>query len=147
MRYSIVSIGQLKRGFYKDAAEHYQKRLAAFSKLEAIELKNKFSNTAQESSALLAAAKGYRIALDEAGEGLSSQLWAERIDRLEQRGTPHISFLIGGADGHSPELKRQVESCWSLSPLTFAHDLAKLVLLEQLYRCETIRSNHPYHRN
>lgn len=153
MRYRLLVIGKLKRGFYQAGCQHYLERLQAYAKVELVELKEAKS-VEQESAMLLAAAQGYVVVLDEAGELLSTQQLADKLTGLELRGISLLSLLIGGAKGHSQALKRQVDALglatatakWSLSPLTLPHELARLVILEQLYRVETLRAGHPYHR-
>jgi 23S rRNA (pseudouridine1915-N3)-methyltransferase len=71
---------------------------------------------------------------------------AEVMTALENRAISQVSLLIGGAEGHSDALRSTCDVMWRLSDLTLPHELARLVLLEQLYRAETIRANHPYHR-
>lgn len=71
---------------------------------------------------------------------------AERVTALETRGVSQVSLLIGGAAGLSELVREAAGELWSLSALTLPHELARLVLLEQLYRLETIRAGHPYHR-
>lgn len=144
MRYRLIAIGQLKRGFYAEGCAFYAKRLAAYAKLELRELKA--SAPEQESAALLAAASGHLVCLDERGEMLSSQELAARLSALELSGISQLSLLIGGAEGLSATVRQRADDCWSLSRLTLPHELARLVLLEQLYRAETIRAGHPYHR-
>jgi 23S rRNA (pseudouridine1915-N3)-methyltransferase len=151
MRYQLITIGQLKRGFYQDGCAFYSERLKAYGKLELVEVREAKAKLPEqvkelESEALLKAASGYLIALDEKGKSLSSMQMAETISRLETQSISTVSLLIGGAEGHSEQLKKSVGALWSLSALTLPHDLARLVLLEQLYRAETIRAGHPYHR-
>lgn len=151
MRYQIMAIGQLKRGFYAEGCQFYIDRLKAYAKLELVELKEAKDRTPEqikelESTALLQAASGYTIALDEQGKTLTSKQLAQTLTQLENSGISTLSLLIGGAEGHSQSLKKQVQALWRLSDLTLPHDLARLVLLEQLYRAETIRARHPYHR-
>ena len=151
MRYTVLAIGALKRGFYRDGVEFYTKRLSAYAKLEVRELREGRGGDAegvkaQESEALLGSAQGYLIGLDEHGEMLDSRALADRITALETRGVSAVNLLIGGAAGHSEALKERVDAAWSLSKLTLPHELARLVLLESLYRAETIRAGHPYHR-
>jgi 23S rRNA (pseudouridine1915-N3)-methyltransferase len=150
MRYQIITIGQLKRGFYQEGCTFYIERLKAYTKLELVEIKEAKAKTPEqvkvlESEALLKAASGYLIALDEKGKTLSSLQMAQAISKLETQSISTLSLLIGGAEGHSQHLKKTVQASWSLSNLTLPHDLARLVLLEQLYRAETIRAGHPYH--
>ena len=151
MKYSLVVIGKLKHRFYRETCDHFQKRISGYAKVEIIELKEIKAPPTKiktlEGKALLKVAKGYLIALDEKGRQFNSQELAKEITSFENKGVNHISLLIGGAQGHGENLKDQVSMLWSLSKLTLAHDLAQLVLLEQLYRIETIRAGHPYHRN
>jgi 23S rRNA (pseudouridine1915-N3)-methyltransferase len=151
MRYQILAIGSLKRSFYQEACRFYQDRLQGFAKVELLELKESKANSAeqiqlQEGQSLLHSATGLLVGLDEAGRCFRSQQLASWITELENQGISRLSLMVGGAEGHSEQLKSQVKLLWSLSPLTLPHDLARLVLLEQLYRAETIRSGHPYHR-
>ena len=150
MRYQLVTIGQLKRGFIREGCQHFLARLEKYAKVEVVELKEGKGRAeevaVQEGEALLKAASGYLIALDERGKERRSAELAERITTLENQSIGQISLLIGGAEGLSDEVKRRVDESWSLSKLTLPHELARLILLEQLYRLETIRSGHPYHR-
>ena len=150
MKYQIVAIGKLKRGFLQTGCEHFLARLGAYAKVEVLELKEGRGNpaevTVQEGAALLKAANGYLVALDEGGREHTSAAWAAHISELEVRSVGQVSFLLGGANGHSGALKNRSDELWSLSKLTLPHELARLVLLEQLYRAETIRAGHPYHR-
>jgi len=91
-------------------------------------------------------ADGHLLLLDERGEQLSTPELAERVSRLELAGTSRLTLFLGGPDGHGPELRRAAHGSLALSRLTLPHDLARVVLLEQLYRVETIRAGHPYQR-
>ncbi len=150
MKYRILAIGKLRRGFLQAGCEHFLKRLLPYAKTDVLELKEGRGTpqevTENESDALLKAASGHLIALDERGKTHTSASWAARVSELENRSVSEVSFLIGGANGHSEQLKARVDESWSLSNLTLPHELARLVLLEQLYRTETIRAGHPYHR-
>ena len=156
MRYQLICIGVAKRDFIVKGCQFYEARLRPFARLEMLELReSKAKTTAQvqseESETLLAAAgghsgSGHSVSLDENGKTMTSAELANYISELENRSISQMSFLIGGAEGHSDKLKASVQASLSLSKLTLAHDLARLVLLEQLYRAETIRANHPYHR-
>ena len=149
VKYQIIAIGKLRRGFLQTGCEHFLARLGPYAKVELLELKEGRGQNikVQEGEALLKAASGYLIALDESGKEHTSASWAARVSDLETRSTSQISFLLGGANGHGEALKAQVDELWSLSKLTLPHELARLVLLEQLYRSETIRAGHPYHRD
>lgn len=152
MRYLVVTIGSLKRGFYQDGAEHYRKRLESYARITVTELpSSKRSEPAaakdDEAARLVAASTGYLILLDEGGKHHGSRGLAARISALELEGVSQLSLLIGGAGGHGQEARARAQESWSLSALTLPHELARLVLLEQLYRLETIRAGHPYHRS
>jgi 23S rRNA (pseudouridine1915-N3)-methyltransferase len=151
MRYHLIAIGNLKRKFYADGCAFYLERLKTYAKVEISELKEHKSTNSEtvkqlESEALLKAASGCVIALDETGKTFTSKKLSQRITTLENQSVSLVSILIGGAEGHSEHLKKTVNELWSLSLLTLPHELARLVLLEQLYRAETIRAGHPYHR-
>ena len=86
------------------------------------------------------------VALDERGRSMGSPAFAERLARWRDDGRPAVAFLIGGADGLDQDLVVQAELALSLSPLTWPHQLVRIMLAEQLYRATTILAGHPYHR-
>ncbi|MAZ53196.1 MAG: 50S rRNA methyltransferase [Trueperaceae bacterium] len=154
MRYQIITIGNLKHTSFAKVGDHYLKRLSGLSKAKLIEVRpsrNKIVRERQyeESNLLLNHAKGYVVVLDEQGRDWRSRDLAKHIGDLETRGVSLMSFLIGGAEGHPKDLvtSNDTHDSWSLSPMTLPHELARIVLLEQLYRAETIRTGHPYHRD
>lgn len=150
MRYKIVAVGKLKEPL-KGAVAHYLARLQALAPCEVVEVREGKGDRAtvqrQEGAALLAAADGYVVALDESGTHMSTRRLAGRVSELELAGHSRLTLTIGGAEGHGPEVKTAAGELWSLSHLTMPHDLARLVLTEQLYRVETVRAGHPYHRD
>ena len=89
--------------------------------------------------------KKHIIALDRQGQTLSSIAISERIERISQH-CSHIVFNIGAAEGLAKAAIEEANECWSLSALTFPHQLTKIILVEQLYRAFAISSNHPYHK-
>jgi len=90
--------------------------------------------------------EGIRIALDEHGKTMPSAAFANQLARWRDDGRPAVSFVIGGADGLSPNFVKSVDLTLSFSPLTWPHQLVRIMLAEQLYRATTILSGHPYHR-
>lgn len=86
------------------------------------------------------------IALDEGGTAFSSQKFAEKIGDWQDLGVRNLAFLIGGADGLSPDILGAADETLSLGPMTWPHLLVRALLAEQLYRASTILSGHPYHR-
>lgn len=85
------------------------------------------------------------IALDERGESLGSTQWAQALAQWLQSGAD-VCLLIGGPDGHAPEVLERASRHWSLSKLTLPHALVRVLVAEQLFRASSILSNHPYHR-
>jgi 23S rRNA (pseudouridine1915-N3)-methyltransferase len=150
VRYRIVAVGRLKRGFAAEGCEHYRSRLSRLAPIELREVREARGAAAAvreaEGAALLAAAEGRTIALDERGTRHSSEGLAAHLSGLELRGISRLSLLIGGAEGLSEAVRERADELWRLSDLTLPHELARLLLIEQLYRAETIRTGHPYHR-
>lgn len=127
--------------------DEYLKRLSRSGGYEMITVKA--GNRDDVSTRLLERSKGcFRIAMDERGESLTTRQFAEKVEALELRGeVKSVAFLIGAADGHNPGLREKCDLLLSLSPFTLQHELALLVLLEQLYRIASLRSGSPYHRD
>lgn len=100
------------------------------------------------SADLLARSEGtFRVALDERGKDWTTDEFVKKVNVWEMDpGIKTVSLLIGASDGHSAELRAKADAIWALSPLTLQHELALVVLLEQLYRAYTIKRGEPYHR-
>ena len=139
-RIRILAIGKLKRAWVAEGVAFYRKRLPG---LEVVELKD--STPAKEAEAIRAARKPAErlVLLSEEGRQLNSVALA---DLLGGWASERLALVIGGADGHDPSLKQQADALLSLSALTFPHELARLMLVEQLYRASTILQGGPYHR-
>lgn len=146
MRIRILAAGKPALAYAKSGVAEYLKRLGRYGSHELEYLKA--GDSASVSAALLERSAGtFRIAMDERGEALDTRAWAEKIAALEMRGdVKAVSFLIGASDGHTEALRKSCEGVWCLSKLTMQHELALLVLLEQLYRVATLRRGEPYHR-
>ena len=140
-RIRILAIGKLKRAWVAEGVAFYRKRLPG---LEVVELKD--STPAKEAEAIRAARKPAErlVLLSEEGQQLNSVALAELLGGWASE---RLALVIGGADGHDPSLKQQADALLSLSALTFPHELARLMLVEQLYRASTILQGGPYHRN
>lgn len=87
------------------------------------------------------------VALDEHGKNISSEEFADLIDKQRNSGTPAMAFVIGGPDGHGQQLLEQAQTKIALGKLTWPHQIARLLLTEQIYRAITILTGHPYHRS
>ena len=138
MNYRVLAIGKPKLQYAAAGVEEYAKRLKRYANV-GIEFA-KQHDTSKASGC-------YRIALDERGKAMNTDDLVARLNALELRGEiKSVAFLIGGADGHDDALRESCDEVWSLSALTLQHELALVVLLEQLYRAFTIKRGEPYHR-
>lgn len=145
MKLRIGVIGKPKLEFARAGLEEYTSRLRRYVKLELVHLKE--GSPAQEGRRLLEASEGYRrVVLDERGQMINTRALKACLEAWEMQAEKGVAFLIGGAEGHSELLRDQADWVWALSPLTLQHELALLLLLEQLYRIETLKRGEPYHR-
>jgi len=139
MRYEVVAVGRVKDAALRAACDEYLGRLRRYARVEEREVKDE--------ARLLGAIPGEArlVALSRAGEPWSSTELADWTGRWDQAGRD-AALVIGGADGLPGVLLARAERVWSLSALTFPHELARVIVLEQLYRAFTIRRGEPYHR-
>ena len=139
-RCRVLAVGKVRRGWIQEGIDLYRKRLPG---LEVIELRD--STPQKEADAIQAALRSDErlIALMEEGDTLASIPFARRLERY---GNERLAFVIGGADGLTAELKARASWRLSLSPMTFPHELARLMLIEQLFRAQAILQGSPYHR-
>lgn len=145
MHWKILFIGKPKLDYAKSGVAEYRGRLERFVRLEVEALKE--GSQAEESERLLKRSEGsLRVALDPRGREWETGQWVEQVNRWELQSVPSVAFLIGGADGHPEALRKSCDAVWSLSRLTLQHELALVVLLEQLYRVYSIKRGEPYHR-
>jgi len=146
MRLLVLAAGKPALGYAKDGIDDYLKRLKRHGQvtLEVV----KAGSSADVSQRLLEKSAGmWRIAMDERGERLTTAELAKRFEGLELRGeVKTVAFLIGASDGHTEALRKEADMVLSLSSLTLQHELALVVLLEQLYRVASLRAGSPYHR-
>lgn len=139
MRYRVVAVGRMKHAALRSACDDFLKRLGHYARVEEREVKD-------EARLLEAIPDEARlVALTEHGDGWSSTELAAWTERWEREGRD-VAFAIGGADALPPPVLARAEHRFSLSRLTFPHEVARLLLYEQLYRAYTIRRNEPYHR-
>jgi 23S rRNA (pseudouridine1915-N3)-methyltransferase len=159
MKLHILAIGRLKVGPELALFDDYLKRARGLGRSCGImeirtrdfpesKLPDARSRMTTE-AALLAGAipdTSVRIVLDERGKALSSDDFASAVERHLGQGTESIAFLIGGPDGHAPEMRQNAGLLLSLGLMTWPHRLARVMLAEQIYRAVTILVKHPYHR-
>lgn len=156
MKFTIVAVGKLKERFWVDACAEYLKRLQPYGKTEVREIADIDPARAggveaareREGAAILAAvpATSHLVLLAIEGKQRSSESFAQRIDALKLNGTSDIAFVIGGSDGVSDAVRTRADETLSFGPITLPHNLARVVLLEQLYRAQKISRGEPYHK-
>lgn len=149
MKIIIAASGKLKKSPELEIFEYYKKRTRWNISLKEIEAKKGDAKKVQEEEGalLLKATEGTaRIILDEKGKELSSKDFAILIKKFFDAGKT-VSFLIGGADGHTENVKESADVLISFGKATWPHMLVRAMLAEQIYRAYTILNNHPYHRN
>ena len=139
-RLRILAVGKVRRGWIQDGIDLYCKRLPGLS---IVQLRD--GTPEKEAEAIRAAWRPDErlVVLMEQGETLASIPFAQR---LEQISSERIAVVIGGADGLTDDLKAEAHWRLSLSPMTFPHELARLMLVEQLFRAQAILQGRPYHR-
>ena len=139
-RCRIIAIGKVRKAWVQEGIELYLKRLPG---LTIVELRDGNPEKEAESIRQTLRSDEWPVMLMEQGETLTSISFAERLSNL---GSQRLAFVIGGADGLTAELKALAHWKLSLSPMTFPHELARLLLIEQLFRAQAIQQGSPYHR-
>ena len=155
----MIAVGKIKEKFYTDAIAEYSKRLSRYCRLEIIQVADEKTpdgaSEAQErqikekeGTRILAQIKdgAYVIALAVQGTMLSSEQLAGKLNRLGVDGQSQIVLIIGGSLGLSDEVLKRADYHLSFSPMTFPHQLMRVILLEQIYRSYRIISGEPYHK-
>ncbi|MFM7675827.1 MAG: 23S rRNA (pseudouridine(1915)-N(3))-methyltransferase RlmH [Synechococcus sp.] len=139
-RLRVIAVGRVRKDWVREGVEVYRRRLPGLVVQEV-----KDSTPARERDQILALLQPEEtlVALSEEGETLSSIAWARRLSALA---SGRLVFVIGGAVGLDPALKARSRWTLSLSPMTFPHELARLLLLEQIYRAQSILQGGPYHK-
>ncbi|MBO8159635.1 23S rRNA (pseudouridine(1915)-N(3))-methyltransferase RlmH [Thermosyntropha sp.] len=159
MKYRIISVGKIKEPFYAEGVKEYAKRLTPYCSLDIVEgLEEKISPKAKESEIEKVLEKegekilnllgedDYVIVLDVTGKQMSSEELAQFIKEVSFSGKGRVSFIIGGSNGLAQKVKKRGDYVLSFSRLTFPHQMAVLILAEQLYRSFKIIKGEPYHK-
>jgi 23S rRNA (pseudouridine1915-N3)-methyltransferase len=159
MRLLVISVGRLKQGPERELAERYQGRFEdigrklGFRGLEIHEIpesraRDAATRIAEEAVAIsaLIPEKSVVVALDEHGTSVASAAFARHLGRWRDESVASNVFLIGGADGLSPDLRRKAKLTVAFGSATWPHQMVRVMLLEQIYRAATILAGHPYHR-
>jgi 23S rRNA (pseudouridine1915-N3)-methyltransferase len=153
MRLRLIWKGKTKDPRLRELQWDYEKRLSHFARCEIVEIRESASagtkaGIDRDSKSISDRLSNGAVAvlLDPEGSNWSSPELAARIQRWENQGTKEVAFIVGGPHGVSPELTARVQQRWSLTRLTLTHEMARVVLLEQLYRAYTIIHGLPYQK-
>lgn len=147
IRIQLICTGRLKESYFAEACDEYEKRLRRYCSLERIELPET-GNVTRDGEAMLARIPrdAYVAALCVEGKMTSSEELSELLGRCALEGRSRVCFLIGGSDGLSDTVKRAADVRISMSRMTFPHHLARVMVLEQIYRAFTIMEGGKYHK-
>lgn len=159
MNITLITVGKIKEKYFRDAIAEYQKRLSKYCRLEIVEVADektpdKASETEEaqirqrEAARILKAVRdnAYCIALTIDGKKRDSVNLATHIEQLGLSGKSNLVFVIGGSLGLYDSVVQRADETLSFSELTFPHQLMRVILLEQIYRCFRIINNEPYHK-
>ena len=148
----LITVGTIKEKYLKDAIEEYTKRIKKYTNIELIEVKDE--GLVEESKAILLEAekikkhlspRDYIVTMEIEGKQLTSEEFSEKLNQIQIENS-NIVFIIGGSYGLSDEIKQLSKLHLSFSKMTFPHQLFRVLLLEQIYRCYKILNNESYHK-
>lgn len=148
----LITVGAIKEKYLKEAIEEYLKRLKKYTSVEIIEVKDE--GIVEEKKAITLEAekikkyinpKDYILTMEIEGKQLTSLEFAEKLNQIQIENS-NIIFIIGGSYGLSDEIKNMAKFHFSFSKMTFPHQLFRILLLEQIYRCYKILNNESYHK-
>ena len=154
MRLTIIAVGRLKEAFWRDAADEYLKRLGPYATVRVVEIDDRDSGRdaaralAEEGADILRAlpSGAHVVTLEIGGKQRSSEQFAARLGELGLNGRSNMAFVIGGSVGLGRNVLARADERMSLGPMTLPHNMARVVLLEQIYRAFRINRGEPYHK-
>ena len=151
---NLVVVGGLKEKYFKEAENEYLKRLGRFAQVEIKEV-NEFLSSSKisveqikrtECEELLKKTSGFVVAMDKSGEVVSSEELSKLVSKTFTDGAKALTFVIGGSNGLTKEFLGRADKVVSFGKITYPHQLMRIILLEQIYRAETILNNVTYHK-
>ena len=145
MKLKIAWVGRTKESAFISLTNEYLKRIARYTQVEGVTVRDQGDLVAKFGNNARGASKSTLVLLDSRGKEFTSEQFAKFLGDYQDRSPLPLVFAIGGADGFSDETRAAAQSVISLGKMTLAHELARIVLLEQVYRAFTILKGHPYH--
>lgn len=150
LKIEIIAVSRARKGALAELVDEYKKRIKWPLKIHEIESRYTDAKKANEDEAekilKLIDSHATVIVMDERGAGLRSMDFAQTLETFKNNGENHIQFIIGGADGLTDDIRDRANILLSFGQQTWPHLLARVMLLEQVYRAQQILSGHPYHR-
>ncbi len=147
IHFTVLCVGTVKEKYMRDAIDDYKKRLTKYAKVDVIEVAEQA--TVEKEGALLLAKipeRAYVTALDLKGEQMTSPELAAKIDKQAAEGYSHFIYMIGGSDGLAAEVTQKANARLCMGKMTFPHQMARLIIFEQLYRAMKINHGEKYHK-
>ena len=159
LKITLITVGKVKEKYFREAIDEYAKRISRYHRLDMVEVADEMTpdgapaaveerilRTEGERILHKIPAGSYVITLEIKGEMVDSVGLSRRMDSLALKGESHLCLIIGGSLGLAPEVSQRADWKLSFSPMTFPHQLMKVILLEQIYRACRISSGEPYHK-
>jgi 23S rRNA (pseudouridine1915-N3)-methyltransferase len=154
VKLTLIAVGRLKERFWREAADEYLKRLGPYATVRVVEIDDRDSGRdearalAEEGADILRAIPegAHVMTLEIGGRQLGSEAFAARLGELALEGRSSVTFVVGGSVGLSAEVSKRADERLSLGAMTLPHNLARVVLLEQVYRAFRINRGEPYHK-
>ena len=151
MQIDVIAVGQLRNDPCYDLWQNYAKRVNWKLQLHEIEVKKNTPEKVklEQNKQILDKLdnQAYKFILDEKGKALPSRKFAQKIEEIQNQGHTKIQFVLGGADGLTNEVRQKSDFILSFGCQTWPHMLARVMLIEQIYRAQQINAGHPYHRD
>ena len=145
MKLKIAWIGKTKEPAISSLTDEYLKRISRYAQVEGVSLRDEADLLSKFAGLAKSATKSTLVLMDSRGKEFSSEQFAKFLGDYQDRNPLPLVLAIGAADGFSPEARTSAQNIISLGKMTLAHELARVVLLEQVYRAFTILKGHPYH--
>lgn len=144
LKVDLIAIGRLRKGPYFELSQEYCKRIRWDLTVIELEAESQAGEVAKINTRL--DNNAFIIVMDERGNGLKSLDFADTLRKLQDTGTSHLQFIIGGHEGLTDDIRDRANLLLSFGQQTWPHMMARIMLLEQIYRAQQIIAGHPYHR-